>query len=122
MKIFRTDLNAEITIISDGNKFDIKSAIRPIQVAIWRGVSSPPSRSGYRLSYRNMSKTNDRIKAFIDRIEMGFGGDSAQRQRRSSIRPDVRISPPGTAAGYHLVINFQLDHKSPEETLRSIAE
>lgn len=30
--------------------------------------------------------------------------------------------PPGTEAGDHLVITFQLDPESREETLRSIAE
>ena len=33
VKIYRTDLNGEITIISDGNKFEIQTARRPIQVA-----------------------------------------------------------------------------------------
>ncbi|MBO0725096.1 MAG: MBL fold metallo-hydrolase [Blastocatellia bacterium] len=33
VKIYRTDLNGEITIISDGNKFEIQTARRQIQVA-----------------------------------------------------------------------------------------
>jgi beta-lactamase superfamily II metal-dependent hydrolase len=43
VKIYRTDLNGEITIISDGNKFEIQTARRPIQVAYRsRGAESVP--------------------------------------------------------------------------------
>jgi len=37
VKIYRTDLNGEIAIITDGTKFEIHTAKQPIQVALWRG-------------------------------------------------------------------------------------
>jgi competence protein ComEC len=37
VKIYRTDLNGEIAIITDGNKFEIHTAKQPIQVALERG-------------------------------------------------------------------------------------
>jgi competence protein ComEC len=37
VKIYRTDLNGEIAIISDGNKFEIHVARRPVQVALLSG-------------------------------------------------------------------------------------
>src|SRR5262245_41348658 len=36
-KIYRTDLNGEIAIITDGNKFEIHPARQTIQVALWQG-------------------------------------------------------------------------------------
>ena len=37
VKIYRTDLNGEIAIISDGNKFEIHVARQPVQVALLSG-------------------------------------------------------------------------------------
>jgi competence protein ComEC len=37
VKIYRTDLNGEIAIVADGNKFEIHPARQPIQVALERG-------------------------------------------------------------------------------------
>jgi len=37
VKIYRTDLNGEIAIITDGNKFEIHTAKQPIQVALAHG-------------------------------------------------------------------------------------
>src|SRR5262245_18263518 len=43
VKIYRTDQSGDITIISDGNKFEIQTARRPIQVAYWfRSAESAP--------------------------------------------------------------------------------
>ncbi|HKQ72699.1 MAG TPA: ComEC/Rec2 family competence protein [Blastocatellia bacterium] len=36
-KIYRTDLNGEIAIMTDGNKFEIHPARQAIQVAFWQG-------------------------------------------------------------------------------------
>jgi len=36
-KIYRTDLNGEIAIVTDGNKFEIHPAKQTIQVALWQG-------------------------------------------------------------------------------------
>ena len=38
VKIYRTDLNGEIAIVTDGNKFEIHPARQPIQVALLLGV------------------------------------------------------------------------------------
>jgi competence protein ComEC len=38
VKIYRTDLNGEIAIVSDGNTFEIHPARQPIQVALLSGV------------------------------------------------------------------------------------
>jgi competence protein ComEC len=43
VKIYRTDLNGEIAIITDGNKFEIHTARRPIQVALWPGSAGVPA-------------------------------------------------------------------------------
>jgi len=45
VKVYRTDLNGEIAIITDGNKFEIHTAKQPIQVALerksdWRAISN----------------------------------------------------------------------------------
>ena len=37
VRIYRTDLNGEIAIVADGNKFEIHPARQPIQVALERG-------------------------------------------------------------------------------------
>jgi len=37
VKVYRTDLNGEIAIVTDGTKFEIHTAKQPIQVALWRG-------------------------------------------------------------------------------------
>lgn len=36
VKIYRTDLNGEIAIVTDGNTFEIHAAKKPIQVALWQ--------------------------------------------------------------------------------------
>jgi competence protein ComEC len=41
VKVYRTDLNGEIAIVSDGNTFDIHPAKQSIQVALWQGKSAP---------------------------------------------------------------------------------
>ncbi|MGH9752808.1 MAG: ComEC/Rec2 family competence protein, partial [Blastocatellia bacterium] len=38
VKIYRTDLNGEIAIITDGTKLEIHTVKQPIQVALWRGI------------------------------------------------------------------------------------
>jgi hypothetical protein len=69
-----------------------------------------------------MSISNEPIKAFVDRIESGlaviFLSDG------SGVQFDLPLEylPPGTKVGDHLVITFQLDPESREETLRNIAE
>ena len=69
-----------------------------------------------------MSKTNEPIKAFIDRIESGLA--VILLSDGSGVQFDLPLEylPPGTEAGDHLVITFQLDPESREETLRNIAE
>ncbi|MBO0725095.1 MAG: DUF3006 domain-containing protein [Blastocatellia bacterium] len=69
-----------------------------------------------------MSKTNEPIKAFIDRIESGMA--VILLSDGSGVQFDLPLEylPPGTEAGDHLVITFQLDPESREETLRNIAE
>jgi len=37
VKIYRTDLNGEIAIVTDGNKFEIHPARQSIQVALLSG-------------------------------------------------------------------------------------
>jgi beta-lactamase superfamily II metal-dependent hydrolase len=39
-KIYRTDLNGDITIITDGNKFEVHAAKQPVQVALWQDAGS----------------------------------------------------------------------------------
>ena len=41
VKIYRTDLNGEITIETDGNEFEIHAARQPIQVARSSGSAVP---------------------------------------------------------------------------------
>jgi hypothetical protein len=69
-----------------------------------------------------MSNSNEPIKAFVDRIESGLA--VILLSDGSGVQFDLPLDylPPGVEAGDHLVINFQLDPESREETLRSIAE
>jgi hypothetical protein len=69
-----------------------------------------------------MSKPNEPIKAFIDRIESGMA--VILLSDGSGVQFDLPLEclPPGTEAGDHLVITFQLDPESREETLRNIAD
>ena len=69
-----------------------------------------------------MPNSSEPIRAFVDRIESGlavilFSDDSG-------VQFDLPLEylPPGTEAGDHLVIAFQLDPESREETLRNITE
>jgi len=41
VKVYRTDLNGEIAIVSDGNTFEIHPAKQSIQVALWQEKSAP---------------------------------------------------------------------------------
>ena len=61
------------------------------------------------------------VKAFVDRIEEDiavilFSDGGGQ------FDAPVRYLPPGTKAGDHLVISFQLDPESRAATLRNISE
>lgn len=69
-----------------------------------------------------MSNSNDPIRAFVDRIESGLA--VILLSDGSGVQFDLPLEylPPGTEAGDHLVITFQLDPESREETLRNIAE
>ncbi|HZF40396.1 MAG TPA: DUF3006 domain-containing protein [Blastocatellia bacterium] len=69
-----------------------------------------------------MSNSNEPIKAFVDRIESGLA--VILLSDGSGVQFDLPLEylPPETEAGDHLVITFQLDPESREETLRSIAD
>jgi Protein of unknown function (DUF3006) len=69
-----------------------------------------------------MPNSNDSIKAFVDRIESGLA--VILLSDGSGVQFDLPLEylPQGTKAGDHLLINFQLDPESREETLRRIAE
>lgn len=69
-----------------------------------------------------MSNSNDPIKAFVDRIESGLA--VILLSDGSGVQFDLPLEylPPGTEAGDHLLITFQLDPESREETLRRVAE
>jgi DUF3006 family protein len=69
-----------------------------------------------------MSNSNEPIKAFVDRIESGLA--VILLSDGSGVQFDLPLEylPPGTEAGDHLLITFQLDPESREETLRSIDE
>ena len=69
-----------------------------------------------------MPNSNKPIKAFIDRIESGLA--VILFSDGSGVQFDLPLEylPPGTEAGDHLVIAFQLDPESREETLRNITE
>jgi competence protein ComEC len=41
VKVYRTDLNGDIAIVSDGNTFEIHPAKQSIQVALWQEKSAP---------------------------------------------------------------------------------
>jgi len=69
-----------------------------------------------------MSNNNEQLKAFVDRIESGLA--VIMLSDGSGIQFDMPLQylPPGIKAGDHLVIIFQLDPESREETLRNISE
>jgi hypothetical protein len=69
-----------------------------------------------------MPNNSEPIKAFVDRIESGLA--VILLSDGSGVQFDLPLEylPPGTEAGDHLMITFQLDPESREETLRSIAE
>ena len=69
-----------------------------------------------------MPNSNEPIKAFVDRIESGLA--VILLSDGSGVQFDLPLEylPPGTEAGDHLLISFQLDPESREETLRRIDE
>ncbi|HEY8458850.1 MAG TPA: DUF3006 domain-containing protein [Blastocatellia bacterium] len=69
-----------------------------------------------------MSNSNKPIKAFVDRIESGLA--VILLSDGSGVQFDLPLEylPPATEAGDHLVITFQLDPESRDETLRSVAD
>ena len=69
-----------------------------------------------------MPNNSEPIRAFVDRIESGLA--VILLSDGSGVQFDLPLEylPPGTEAGDHLLITFQLDPESREETLRSIAE
>jgi len=69
-----------------------------------------------------MPNSNDSIKAYVDRIESGLAVILLSDGSGVQFDMPLEYLPPGTEAGDHLLITFQLDPESREETLRSIAE
>ena len=69
-----------------------------------------------------MSNSNEPIRAFVDRIESGVAVILFSDGSGVQFDLPLEYMPPGTEAGDHLLITFQLDPESREETLRSIAE
>jgi Protein of unknown function (DUF3006) len=69
-----------------------------------------------------MSNSNESIKAFVDRIESGLAVILLSDGSGVQFDLPLKYLPPGTKAGDHLLITFQLDPESREETLRSITE
>lgn len=69
-----------------------------------------------------MPNNSEPIRAFVDRIESGLA--VILLSDGSGVQFDLPLEylPPGTEAGDHLLITFQLDPESREETLRNIAE
>jgi hypothetical protein len=69
-----------------------------------------------------MSNSSEPIRAFVDRVESGLA--VIMLSDGSGVQFDLPLEylPPGTEAGDHLVITFQLDPESREETLRNIAD
>jgi hypothetical protein len=61
------------------------------------------------------------VKAFVDRIEEGLAVILLSEGDGQFDAP-LRILPPETKAGDHLIITFQLDPESRAETLRNISE
>ncbi|MGH9766663.1 MAG: DUF3006 domain-containing protein [Blastocatellia bacterium] len=69
-----------------------------------------------------MSNSNEQIKAFVDRIESGLAVIALSDGSGVQFDLPLKYLPPGTKAGDHLVIIFQLDPESREATLKNIAE
>jgi DUF3006 family protein len=69
-----------------------------------------------------MSNSNEPIRAFVDRIESGVAVILFSDGSGVQFDLPLEYMPPGTEAGDHLLITFQLDPESREETLRSIGE
>jgi hypothetical protein len=69
-----------------------------------------------------MPNNNESIKAFVDRIESGLAVILLSDGSGVQFDMPLEYLPPGTEAGDHLLITFQLDPESREETLRSIIE
>jgi len=69
-----------------------------------------------------MPNSNKPIKAFVDRIESGLAVILLSDGSGVQFDMPLEYLPPGTEAGDHLLITFQLDPESREETLRSIDE
>jgi hypothetical protein len=69
-----------------------------------------------------MSNSSEPIRAFVDRVESGLA--VIMLSDGSGVQFDLPLEylPPGTEAGDHLLISFQLDPESREETLRRIDE
>ena len=71
---------------------------------------------------RNMSNSNESIKAFVDRIESGLAVILFSDGSGVQFDMPLEYLPPGIEAGDHLTIAFQLDPESREETLRSVTD
>ncbi|MGH9754791.1 MAG: DUF3006 domain-containing protein [Blastocatellia bacterium] len=69
-----------------------------------------------------MPNSNEPIRAFVDRIESGLAVILLSDDSGVQFDLPLEYLPPGTEAGDHLVITFQLDPESREETLRSVSE
>ena len=69
-----------------------------------------------------MPNNSEPIRAFVDRIESGLAVILLSDGSGVQFELPLEYLPPGTEAGDHLLITFQLDPESREETLRSIAE
>ncbi len=68
-----------------------------------------------------MPNISEPIKAYVDRIESGLAVILFSDGGGEFDLP-LEYLPPGTEAGDHLLITFQLDPEGREETLRNIAE
>ncbi len=69
-----------------------------------------------------MNQSNEPIRAFVDRIESGFAVIVFSDGGGVQFDLPIEYLPAGAKAGDHLVITFQLDPESRDETLRNIEE
>src|SRR5262249_7196422 len=93
VKTYRTDLNGETAIITDGNKFEIHAAKQPVQVAVWPGSAGETVGALRGDDYESEIRGERDQRRVVDRSRHRDTHFDSDRRRRSIF--ERRLAPRG---------------------------
>jgi beta-lactamase superfamily II metal-dependent hydrolase len=123
-ELHRTDLEGEITIWSDGHNYEVQiERAAASATELWAGRTSRKTgavseseNSNGRSRRRSASQAAGRwtMKLVVDRIEEGLAVCYVYDDDRTKFDIPIEYLPPGTRAGDHLTVTFEIDREGQE--------